>query len=65
MNLRPPLSLHRRVSYETWFISKEPKQVLTLSETKRLVLVDLQNCKTTSFGVSAELKLTTLDANKL
>ncbi len=42
------------MSYKTRFISKEPKQepklVLTLSETKRLISVVSQNDKTASFG---------------
>jgi hypothetical protein len=50
--------LRHKVSYETRFVSKEPKLVLTLYETKRLVLFVSGNSKTASFGVSVEAKLT-------
>ncbi len=53
------------MSYKTRFISKEPelelKLVLTLSETKKLVMVVLQKSKTASLGVLIEPKLKTLD----
>ncbi len=58
------------MSYETQFkISKQPKVesqlVLTLSETKRLVLVVSQNSEAASFRVLDDPKLTTLDAKQL
>ncbi len=53
-----------RVSYKNRFISKEPKLepnlVSTLSETKRLDLVDIAG-----FEVLVEVKLTTLNAKQL
>ncbi len=49
------------VSYEIRFVSKEPKLVLTLTETKRLVTVVSQNSETASLGVSVEPKLTASD----
>jgi hypothetical protein len=51
------------VSYETQFISKEPKLVSTLSETKRLVSVVSRNSGKASIEVLVEPKLTTLDDN--
>jgi hypothetical protein len=43
----------------------EPEPVLKLSETKRLVLVDLQNTETARFGVSVEPKLTNLNVSSV
>jgi hypothetical protein len=57
--------LRRRVSYESRFILKEPKLVLTLSKPKRLVSVVLRNKETASFGVSVEAKLPILDVKRL
>jgi hypothetical protein len=57
--------LRRRMSYETRFLSKEPKLVLTPSETKRLVLVVSGNSETAGFGISVGLKLTPLDKKQL
>jgi hypothetical protein len=53
--------LKRRVSYETRFVSNEPKLelklVLTLSdETKRLVSVVLRKSGTACFGILVEPK---------
>jgi hypothetical protein len=53
-----PFAVQIRVSYETRFISKEPKLepklVSTLSETKKLVSVVSRNSETASFIVLVE-----------
>jgi hypothetical protein len=62
------LEIQARVSYETSFDSKqpklEPKLVLTLSETRRLVRLFRLNIETGSFSVSIEPKQTENNRNK-
>jgi hypothetical protein len=51
-------TLSNRVSSETSFVSKQPKLVSALSETRRLFQLFRFNIETGSFGVSKQPKHT-------